>query len=250
MSSQSPDESMKLQFLGSGNAFAPNGRGWSCFLLNDKYLFDCGPQALGALKKIGVEPADIESVFITHFHADHWLGMPFLFLEYDEQARRTTPLHIVGPPGVEELVEDMYERAYFKRRRRIDFQRTYTTVHAGEQCDSGPLHFTALPMNHAKDQLRAFGYRVDMDGYRLGYTGDSAWCDEVVQLGDGAQVLVIDSTHPGDGDTHTHMGFNDARRLRKVLDPETALILTHLERAPAESLPNTIAAEDFATYEF
>lgn len=240
---------MRLQFLGSGNAFAPMGRGWSCFLVDGKYLFDCGPQALASLKRLGVEMADIEAVFLTHFHADHWLGIPFLFLEYDEITERSKPLEIIGPPGVEELVEDIYERVYFKRRARVTFDRIYTTVHAGQRSQAAGVSFLSLPMNHAKEKLRAFGYRAQIDGQVLGYTGDTSWCEEVCQLGEGVDVMVIDSTYPGDGRDNTHMGFNDARRLRPILDEKTKLILTHLAQTPSEELPNTIAAEDFATYE-
>jgi ribonuclease BN (tRNA processing enzyme) len=241
--------SMKLQFLGSGNAFAPGGRCWSCFLVDGAYLFDCGPQALASLKKLDVDLGGIEAVFLTHFHADHWLGFPFLFLEYDDLTRRTTPLHIVGPPGVEEIVEDIYERVYFKRRRRVTFQRIYTPVHAGDEGQAAGAAFLALPMNHSKEKLRAFGYRVQIGDRVVSYTGDSAWCDEVVQLGQGADVFVIDSTHPDKGDDRIHMGFADARRLRELMAPDTTLILTHLQQAPTQALPNTIVAEDYATYE-
>ncbi|MEX2237601.1 MAG: MBL fold metallo-hydrolase [Dehalococcoidia bacterium] len=240
---------MKLQFLGSGNAFAPGGRGWSCFLLNDRYLFDCGPQALSSLKRLAIDPARVEAIFITHFHADHWLGAPFLFLEYDYMTRRDKVLEVVGPPGIEEKFEDMYERGYFKNRKQKRFKVSYTEAARSKAGEVAGLPYVSLPMNHAREKLEAFGYRVTIEGQLLAYTGDTAWCDELLQLGEGADAMVIDCSYPGDGDAGTHMGFNDAKRLRSLIDPKTTLILTHLQETPAESLPSTIVAEDFATYE-
>src|SRR3989304_1978366 len=92
---------LELLFLGSGNAFAPQ-RYWSSFLLNGRYLFDAPPTALPHLKRAGRAADDIDVIFISHFHADHFFGLPFLLLEYAEQTLRTKPLTIVGPPGIEQ----------------------------------------------------------------------------------------------------------------------------------------------------
>jgi ribonuclease BN (tRNA processing enzyme) len=102
---------LELLFLGSGNAFA-RGRYWSSFLANGRYLFDASPVALPHLKRCGAAPEAIDAVFITHFHGDHWFGLPFLFLEYEHLSPRSTDLTIVGPPGVEGRVRALAEAAY------------------------------------------------------------------------------------------------------------------------------------------
>ena len=72
---------LELLIVGSGNAFAPE-RCWSGFALNERHLFDAPPTALYSLKRAGVNLAGIETVFVSHFHADHFFGLPFLLLEW------------------------------------------------------------------------------------------------------------------------------------------------------------------------
>ena len=62
---------LDILFLGSGNAFAA-GRYWSSFLLNGRYLFDASPIVLPHLKQSGSAREDIDAIFISHFHADHF----------------------------------------------------------------------------------------------------------------------------------------------------------------------------------
>jgi len=92
---------LELTFLGSGNAFASAPeRYWSSFLANGRYLFDAPPTLLPHLKRLGMAPTNIEVVFISHFHGDHFMGLPFLFLEHVYLTERRDDLFIVGPPGV------------------------------------------------------------------------------------------------------------------------------------------------------
>ena len=112
--------SLELTFLGTGNAFAPT-RYWSSFLVNDRYLFDAPPTLMPHLKQLGKDPGDIEVIFISHFHGDHYFGLPFLLLEFAELAPRTKDLTIVGPPGITKRVESSTNLAFanvFRKRDR------------------------------------------------------------------------------------------------------------------------------------
>jgi len=95
---------MELTFLGSSNAFAAEGRYWSSFIVDKKYLFDAPPTLLPHLKQLDVNLRDIEAVFLSHHHGDHFMGMPFLFLEYFYVTERKEDLYIVGPSGVKDWI--------------------------------------------------------------------------------------------------------------------------------------------------
>jgi ribonuclease BN (tRNA processing enzyme) len=94
---------MELRVLGCGDAFGSGGRFNTCFHVETsatRFLIDCGASALIAMRRFGVEPNGVETVFLTHLHGDHFGGLPFLILDAQLVSRRTAPLTIAGPPGL------------------------------------------------------------------------------------------------------------------------------------------------------
>ncbi len=241
---------MELTFLGSGNAFASGGRYWSSFLANRRYLFDAPPTLLPHLKQLRVPLTKLEVVFITHFHGDHFMGLPFLFLEYVYMTKRDDELVIVGPPGIQAKMEDFANRCYPEVTRESGYQRHYIDAIPGKEQKARGITFKAVPMNHVKGSLDCFGYRASIDGKTVAYTGDTMFCEEIFDLATGADVLVVDCTY-SQGSGPEHMGLADVRTIRERLPAETAIILTHLNGKPdLQGLANVVAAEDLATYRF
>src|SRR2546422_3526738 len=128
---------MEITFLGSGNAFAADGRYWSSFLVDKKYLFDAPPTLLPHLKQLRVPLPDIEVIFLTHHHGDHFMGVPFLFLEYLYMTERSNDLYIVGPPGVREWIEDFADRCYPNITRDAGYRRIYVDASPGKEQTAG-----------------------------------------------------------------------------------------------------------------
>ncbi len=242
---------MEISFLGSANAFASEGRYWSSFIVDGKYQFDCPPTLLPQLKQLGVPLEQIEVVFISHFHGDHFVGLPFLLLEYMYMTPRSRDLHIVGPEGCEAWLEDFSARVYPNITREAGYKRVYTEAVPGETQSVADLTFTSFPMNHVKsDGLKALGYRVNIAGKTIAYTGDTMFCEEAVSLGDGADVYVVDCTYP-DGGGPEHMGLEDIKVIRERISPDTTMVLTHTSRKPAlDGLKNVLVAADLQKFRF
>ncbi|MEX0801559.1 MAG: MBL fold metallo-hydrolase [Dehalococcoidia bacterium] len=241
---------VELTFLGTGNAFAAGGRNWSSFLANGRYLFDASPSVLPALNHLNIPPIDIEVIFLSHFHGDHFAGMPFLILEYVYMSERRGDLYVVGPPGVEQKIERLADDCYPDITREAGYGRRYTEAQPGADQFINEISFRAYPMNHVPDKLRAFGYRVSLGDQAVAYTGDTMFCDEIFELAEGARVLVLDCTY-SEGGGPEHMGLDDLRVIRDRVAPETAIVLTHLNGEPDVSgFENVIAARDFASYRF
>ena len=90
---------MQLQFVGCGDAFGSGGRYNTCFHVTGaavNFLIDCGATSLPALKRLGIVRESIDLILITHFHGDHFAGLPFLLLDA-QFTRRARPLIIAGP---------------------------------------------------------------------------------------------------------------------------------------------------------
>jgi len=241
---------LELTFLGSGNAFTPSGRYWSSFLANGRYLFDAPPTLLPHLKRLGRSPSDLSVVFISHLHGDHFMGLPFLFLDYLYMSPRKDDLYVAGPPGTESFIEGFIDRCFPNlSQAETDYRRLYIEVDPRGQQAAADLAFRAVSVKHAQGKLDCFGYKMVLGGKALAYTGDSEYCDAIYQLAEGADVLVLDCTYTDRGPEH--MGLSEVREIRKQVSPQTTLILTHLEQEPDVSgLDNVIVAQDFATYRF
>ena len=243
---------MELTFLGSGNAFASQGRYWSSFLVDKLYQFDAPPTLLAHLKQVGADLPNLEVIFLSHHHADHFIGLPFLLLEYVYMTQRNKDLYIVGPPGVEEWMEDFANRCYPEiGSKDAGYERIYVDAkpHADQQ--AGSLNFHSVPMNHVKHSMEAFGYRVGINGKTVAYTGDTMFCEEIFELADGADVLVVDCTYAEGKGGPEHMGLDDIKVIRERINPDTDIILTHLGGTPrVNGLSKTHIAEDLKTFNF
>ncbi len=99
---------LSLFFAGTAGSVPTARRGLPALLLRrgaDRILFDCGEGTQRQLlRSVGL--MDLTDVFVTHFHADHWLGLPGMLKTFDLRARER-PLTIYGPPGLERLLHSM-----------------------------------------------------------------------------------------------------------------------------------------------
>lgn len=241
---------MDITFLGSSNAFAAEGRYWSCFLVDGKYVFDAPPTLLPHLKQLGIPLNDIEVIFLTHHHGDHFMGVPFLYLEYLYMTKREKDLYIVGPPGVQEWMDDFADRCYPNITRDAGYKRIYVDAIPGKELRAGNTTFVAFPMCHVSEHMDAMGYRVNINGKTVAYTGDTTYCNEVYHLAEGADVLVADCTYI-EGAGPEHMGLDDLKKIRQKLPPETTIVLTHLNGQPnLNGMNNVLVAADLKTFHF
>ena len=96
---------LSVFFAGTAGSVPTARRGLPAVLVRrggDRILFDCGEGTQRQLvRSVGL--TDLTEVFLTHFHADHWLGLPGLLKTFDLRARER-PLAIYGPPGLKELM--------------------------------------------------------------------------------------------------------------------------------------------------
>ncbi len=242
---------LDLAFMGSGNAFAPE-RCWSGFVLNQRYLFDAPPTALYSLKRLRIPLTGIDTVFLSHFHADHFFGLPFLLLEYAYLSRRSTDLTIVGPPGVEARLTQLTELGYPSLiGEDHGYRLRYVEVTDGAYGEVNGVRYEAIEVEHGGEELECFGYRVTAEGRTLAYTGDTTLCDQLVRLGKNADVLVSDCTYASGRNNPEHMSFDEIKELQERLGGSTELLLTHLGGdIDTKDAPRITVAADQARYRF
>ncbi len=219
------DTPLDLFFLGSGNAFGAEGRAFSSFVVNGRYLFDAGPTLLQQLRRGGMSSDQIDVVFISHFHADHFFGLPFLFLDAWREGR-TRELCVVGPPGVEEHSESLLETGFpLLPAKMTGLKRRYIEVADGAEGDAAGLSFAAAEVEHVPG-LRCFAYQARLDGRVLTYSGDTKLCDGLYRLVPDADTLVVECSCHGDP---VHMSITDLAEIKDRAMPGAKLLVTHLD---------------------
>ncbi len=238
----------ELTFLGTGNFVAPPGRYWNSFVMDGSVLVEPAPTALPHLRRCGFPLEDIEVVVVSHFHADHCFGWPFLLQAFAEIGGGRT-LHVVGPPGIEGHLAGLNQAGAVGSVTRMGYDNLdlcFVEVDGSRQ-EAGPLRFRAVEVVHVP-YLRCFGYLFDRgDGRVVAYSGDTTPCAGLTELARAADVLVVECNgrHTPPGVPSSHMDEESVRALQQA-HPDVRLILTHLgEQVDTASVTGVTVPDDF-----
>jgi len=237
----------ELSFLGTGNFLAPPGRYWNSFVMDASVLVEPSPTALPHLRRCGFPVEAIEVVVVSHFHADHCFGWPFL-LQAAAEAGRGRTLRVVGPPGIEAHLANMNEAGAVGSVTALGYANLdlHFVEADGSWQEAGPLRFRAVEVVHVP-YLRCFGYLFDRGNQVVGYSGDTTPCEGLHELAREADVLVVECNgrHTPPGVPSSHMDEEAVRALRAD-HPDVRLILTHLgEQVDTASLTGVTVPDDF-----
>ncbi len=183
---------MNVLFLGTGNAISSGGRYNTAILLRGSkttILLDCGPHTLLALQKNGISPKDIDTVAISHHHGDHFGGLPFLLLHESLRARGRR-FCVIGPENTSEIV-DRTTRLFYPKLNSTLFPFEICNIRDKEQYAVEGGAICSFVVRHFSTG-QAFGYRVELDGRVIVFSGDTAWTDELIVQSKGADLFICE----------------------------------------------------------
>jgi ribonuclease Z len=209
---------LDVVFLGTAGSAPTAARGLPATLVRrggERLLFDCGEGTQRQLlRSIGL--VDLEEVFLTHFHADHFLGLPGMLKTFGLRGRET-PLTIYGPPGL---------RALFGALKplvgRTAFELRLVELEPNEELERDGYRIATFNVRH---RVQAYGYAL-IEDERPGRFDESAAIELGVRPGpDFGRLQRGETVTASDGATQVSPDqvLGETRRGRKlVLSGDTA----------------------------
>ncbi|OGQ97519.1 MAG: hypothetical protein A2521_09995 [Deltaproteobacteria bacterium RIFOXYD12_FULL_57_12] len=220
---------MEVVFLGVGEACDPGQSNTSLLVRHDngtteqQVLLDCGFTAAHDYFRVAAGHA-LDGLWISHFHGDHFFGVPLLLLRFWE-AGRTQPFVILGPAGGEARVLAAMDLAYPGMRERFSFSLEYMEVIPGHEVEAVGFRWLAAATDHS---LASLAVRLEGGGRTLFYSGDGRPTPATVKLAAGCD-LVVHEAFRWQGETPGHgsvAGCLEFTRLAQAV----RLALVHIQR--------------------
>ena len=230
--------SVRVRFLGSGDAFAAGGRLQTCILVESdecSCLLDCGASSLIALKSAPIDPSDIDSILVTHLHGDHFGGLPFFILD-GQFSHRSSRLRVAGPPGVEARVNRAMEvlfpgSAGARRKFEVQFQELVE----GIPTSLDPLQVTPYEVVHPCG-APPFALRVQLDGRVITYSGDTEWTDRLAAAASGADLFICEA-YSYEKRVPFHLDYATLMQHRSKIECKR-IVLTHMSSEMLSHVPD------------
>ncbi len=221
---------MRVTFLGVGEACderLPNTSLWVEAEVGGQrrsIMLDCGFTAPPLYWRQTTDQEDLDALWISHFHGDHFFGTPALLLRFWEQ-RRKKPLAIVGQKGIEDLVPRAMDLAYPNFISKLTYPLEFVTVEAGKAADVVGLAWRFARNEHSQRDLAV---RLQDDDRSIFYSGDGRPTPETLSLARGCDLVIheafrLEQETPGHGTMRECIGF--ARQASAG-----ALAIVHVQR--------------------
>jgi len=144
---------LSVAFLGTGGAVPSARRNTASLLVargGERLLFDCGEGTQRQMQRsLGL--VQVDTICFTHFHADHFLGLPGLLKTYD-LTERERPLTIYGPKGLRDLIQGLSRVI-----GRVGYEVELVELEPGEAIPREGAEIRTFPVEHG---VRAFGYAL------------------------------------------------------------------------------------------
>ena len=196
---------MKIVVLGSGSAFSSRSRHNSCYYVEagkEKFLLDCGSDAMRAMQDANVDFFAVDRIFITHMHADHSAGLPAV-LTAMHVLERKRPLAVYIPFSQIGFAR-LWMANMFIYNERMSFGISLLPLHPGVlNLEDVELEFIKTQhLEKYSQYARSFGIDplsfsviVREGAKKFFFSSDLASLEEVKDRLDGG-VSFIESTHP------------------------------------------------------
>lgn len=238
---------MKIQFIGTGTI--PDIANSASVLINEHILFDIPNGNLKAMIRQNIDILKIDTLIISHTHADHCFDLPFLlwYKKNYQKGNEELSTKIVTDKITQNTVETLINLSHFNsaRNAKKEFIDAEEVNSIENICDD--VQISNVPIEHESFIIKyANGYIIKDKNISIGLTGDSTFCQGVKILASKVDYLISDMTL--EVDDESHMGINNVLELLKE-HPNLRIIPIHMhdetrEKALKLNIDNLIILND------
>jgi len=163
-------------------------------------LLDCGFTAPPQFWREETEVDKLDGIWISHFHGDHYFGLPALLVRFWEEGRSKV-LTILGQKGIDSFTRKSLDLAYPGFYKKLEFPIRFLEVEPKKDVEVFGLTFQAADNSHSQRDL---ALRIDAQGKSIYYSGDGKATPESMALAKGSQLIIHEAFHieteiPGHG---------------------------------------------------
>ena len=184
---------MRLTLIGCGDAFGAGGRLQTSFHVRSAtstFLIDCGASTLIGMRRLGLDPNEIDAVFVTHLHGDHFGGLPWMLIDGQYVSNRTRPLIVTGPRGIEARYLTAAEALYPGiTTNDPGFNLVFHDYEEQKALDVGGVRVTPFEVKHPSG-APPYALRFALEGKVIAFTGDTGWVDVLCEVAQGADLFI------------------------------------------------------------
>ncbi|TVY07332.1 MBL fold metallo-hydrolase [Paenibacillus cremeus] len=240
-----------LTFLGTSTATPDLGSDTASFLINNKYLVDTGWCSVTNLRNLGINPSDLEYVFFTHFHHDHYLSLPSL-LFYLISKKSLSNVTFIGPvddlePVIQRALDFLQAKRFWKD---LQFPKLVPLT-PGESYETDQFKITTCPTLHPVQGL-CYRFYDHLSGKEFSFTGDTAYFPPIIEHVKGTPLLIHEASvgaaaaNP-ENNSYLHSGAVDAAKIAKLAEVGQLMLIhgplgkaSECVKAASDIFPNPV----------
>ncbi len=206
---------MRVKFLGVGEAFDERLPNTSIWVRDEEegggrrsVLLDCGFTAPPRFWASCADPDELQAIWISHFHGDHFFGIPALLTRFWESGRRK-PLVVAGQEGVGTVVSQAIRLAYSSVMDKFGFELQFLDIEPGNTVEAAGFTWSAAESGHPQRNL---ALRLARGGKSLFYGGDGPPTDQTLKIAHGCDLVIheafsVEQKYPSHGSMRGAIDF-------------------------------------------
>lgn len=219
---------IEIIILGSGTvvpSLRRNSPGYCIKVNGEPLLFEMGAGMTWRLLRADLDYRNLHKLFVSHRHPDHCSDLISFFfaMNYTPGFRREAPFELYAPTGFKKIMKQLFEPFPWMEPKHF-----VLNVHEVEKTEIPGKNWTIRSMPTVHGDVPAVTYRLETEGKVIVYSGDSGYCDDLIENARNADLFIVECSYPENMELKgVHL---NAREVAEVANRAKAkrLVLTHL----------------------